>query len=122
MVFTVRCFKCGAQDVKLILGGRQILHARCQSCQTNLLAEILAFEQSALAPPPSPEPAQPEPPKADDAPTGFTPKQATARRKPGRDAQPTRELAPLPAPDTRRDEPTREISLDALKAPSSSKG
>jgi hypothetical protein len=119
MVFTVRCFKCGAQDVKLILGGRQILHARCQSCHTNLLAEILAFEQSVIAPPPAPEPA---PPKADDATTDSTPTQATTRRKPGRDAQPTRELAPLPvAQNERREEPTREIKLDALHAQGASK-
>lgn len=47
MVFQVRCFKCGAHEVRLILGGRQILHARCQSCHTNLLAEVMAFEQDA---------------------------------------------------------------------------
>lgn len=95
MVFTVRCFKCGAQDVKLILGGRQILHARCQSCQTNLLAEILAFEQALVAPP---EPTIELPPQADDAPTGSEQavEQPKPRRKPGRDTQPTRELKPVP--------------------------
>lgn len=94
MVFTVRCFKCGAQDVKLILGGRQILHARCQSCQTNLLAEILAFEQALVAP----TPPTIEIPEADDAPTGSEQavEQPKPRRKPGRDTQPTRELKPVP--------------------------
>ena len=45
MVFNVRCFKCGAQDVRLVMGGRAILHARCHSCQSNLLAEIMALEE-----------------------------------------------------------------------------
>ena len=46
MVFTVRCYKCGADAVRLVLGGRAILHARCHSCGTNLLAEVLAFEET----------------------------------------------------------------------------
>lgn len=113
MVFTVRCFKCGAQDVKLILGGRQILHARCQSCQTNLLAEILAFEQALLQPPPA-APATPEPPVADDAPTGDVPAPAPRpkqSRKPGRDTQPTRELKPISKPSPPSDDDTREMKL-----------
>ena len=48
MVFQVRCFKCGAHEARIILGGRQILHARCQACHTNLLAEVMAFEQDAM--------------------------------------------------------------------------
>ena len=44
MVFTVRCYKCGEDAVRLVLGGRAILHARCQACDANLLAEVLEFE------------------------------------------------------------------------------
>ncbi|MFU8803490.1 MAG: hypothetical protein ACNA8W_06755 [Bradymonadaceae bacterium] len=44
MVFRVRCFKCGAFEARLILGGREILHARCETCGTNLLAEVLDLE------------------------------------------------------------------------------
>ena len=47
MVFNVRCFKCGAHDVRLVLGGRAIIHARCHSCDTNLLAEVMALEEEA---------------------------------------------------------------------------
>lgn len=45
MVFTVRCFRCGEDAVRLVLGGRAILHARCQACDANLLAEVLEFEE-----------------------------------------------------------------------------
>ena len=45
MVFTVRCYKCGENSVRLVLGGRAILHARCQACSANLLAEVLALEK-----------------------------------------------------------------------------
>ena len=45
MVFTVRCFKCGESAVRLVLGGRAILHARCHACGSNLLAEVFDFEQ-----------------------------------------------------------------------------
>lgn len=45
MVFTVRCYKCGESAVRLVLGGRAILHARCHACGSNLLAEVLEFEQ-----------------------------------------------------------------------------
>ncbi|TXD42977.1 hypothetical protein FRC96_02180 [Lujinxingia vulgaris] len=48
MVFNVRCFKCGAHDVRLVLGGRAIIHARCHSCDTNLLAEVMALEEEAM--------------------------------------------------------------------------
>ena len=48
LVFTVRCFKCGDSAVRLVLGGRAILHARCHSCDANLLAEVLEFEQQVL--------------------------------------------------------------------------
>ncbi len=48
MVFTVRCYKCSADAVRLVLGGRAILHARCHACGTNLLAEVLAFEEETL--------------------------------------------------------------------------
>ena len=48
MVFTVRCFKCGESAVRLVLGGRAILHARCHSCDANLLAEVLEFEQKVM--------------------------------------------------------------------------
>lgn len=48
MVFTVRCFKCGEPSVRLVLGGRAILHARCHACNGNLLAEVLEFEQEVL--------------------------------------------------------------------------
>lgn len=63
MVFTVRCFKCGEKDVRLIMGGRSIIHARCHSCGANLLADVMEFEEeicrgeSPASPPPS-EPAQ----------------------------------------------------------------
>lgn len=49
MVFNVRCFKCGEEGVRLVLGGRAILHARCQSCDSNLLAEVMALEEEVLA-------------------------------------------------------------------------
>lgn len=45
MVFTVRCFKCGEHAARLVLGGRAILHARCQACDANLLAEVLSYEE-----------------------------------------------------------------------------
>jgi uncharacterized membrane protein YqiK len=48
VVFRVRCFMCGAHDVRLILGGREIIHARCQACNTNLLAEVHAIEAEAM--------------------------------------------------------------------------
>lgn len=48
MVFTVRCFKCGDSAVRLVLGGRAILHARCHACGSNLLAEVFEFEQQVL--------------------------------------------------------------------------
>ena len=48
MVFTVRCFKCGDSAVRLVLGGRAILHARCHACGTNLLAEVLEYEQEVM--------------------------------------------------------------------------
>lgn len=48
MVFTVRCFKCGDDAVRLVLGGRAILHARCHACGSNLLAEVFEFEQEVL--------------------------------------------------------------------------
>ena len=44
MVLIVRCFKCGQQDVRLIVGGRSIIHARCHSCGANLLEEVMEFE------------------------------------------------------------------------------
>ncbi len=47
MVFKVRCFKCGAHDVRLIMGNQQILHAQCHHCQANLLAEVMSFEEDA---------------------------------------------------------------------------
>ena len=47
MVFTVRCYKCGQESVRLVLGGRAILHARCHSCNANLLAEVLEYEERA---------------------------------------------------------------------------
>jgi DNA-directed RNA polymerase subunit N (RpoN/RPB10) len=46
VVFTVRCYKCGQEAVRLVLGGRAILHARCHSCNANLLAEVLEFEEN----------------------------------------------------------------------------
>ena len=56
MVFTVRCYKCGQEAVRLVLGGRAILHARCHSCNANLLAEVLEFEEkSKQAPAAQPE-------------------------------------------------------------------
>lgn len=44
------------------MGGRSIIHARCHSCGTNLLDEVMTFEQqvtgsSSKAPPPD-EPAR----------------------------------------------------------------
>ena len=50
MVFTVRCFKCGADSVRLVLGGRAILHARGHSCSSNLLAEVLQYEEACFEP------------------------------------------------------------------------
>lgn len=49
MVFNVRCFNCGEFKVRLILGGRAIIHARCHGCEKNLLAEIMEFEQQVMA-------------------------------------------------------------------------
>ncbi|MGM0557366.1 MAG: hypothetical protein ACQEVA_13365 [Myxococcota bacterium] len=49
MVFKVRCFKCGDEEARLILGGREIIHARCHACDANLLAEVLELEQEVLA-------------------------------------------------------------------------
>ncbi len=48
MVFQVCCFKCNENKVRLVLGGREIIHARCQACNSNLLAEILEFEQEVM--------------------------------------------------------------------------
>lgn len=45
VIHKVRCFKCGEPDVRLVMGSRQIIHARCKSCNANLLAEILELEQ-----------------------------------------------------------------------------
>ena len=45
MVFDVRCFKCGEPEVRLVLGGRNIIHARCHACESNLLAEVMEFER-----------------------------------------------------------------------------
>ena len=56
MVLTVRCFLCGEPSVRLIMGGRQILHARCQACHSNVLAEVLALEQDAQRQHRSPDP------------------------------------------------------------------
>ncbi len=50
MVFTVRCFKCGETAVRLVLGGRRILHAKCEGCQTNLLEEVMEFEATISLP------------------------------------------------------------------------
>ncbi len=44
MVFNVRCYKCGENEVRLVLGGRAIIHARCHGCDSNLLAEIMELE------------------------------------------------------------------------------
>lgn len=49
MVFQVRCFKCGEHQVRLVLGGRFIMHARCYGCDSNLLAEIMEFEEEVRA-------------------------------------------------------------------------
>lgn len=70
MVFTVRCFKCGEKDVRLIMGGRSIIHARCHDCGANLLAEVMEFEEevtgmSANQPPPEDPPTAPVPTVAD---------------------------------------------------------
>lgn len=45
MVFNVRCFQCGKHEVRLVLGGRSIIHARCHGCETNLLAEVMEFQR-----------------------------------------------------------------------------
>lgn len=47
MVLTVRCFKCGSHDARVVMGGREILQARCDDCDSNLLAEVLELEQEA---------------------------------------------------------------------------
>lgn len=44
MIYTTRCFKCGEMAVRLIMGGRSIIHARCHSCGSNLLDEVMRFE------------------------------------------------------------------------------
>ena len=49
MVFNVRCFKCGEHQVRLVLGGRAIIHARCHGCDSNLLAEVMKFEKQVYA-------------------------------------------------------------------------
>lgn len=60
MVFTVRCFKCGENDVRLIMGGRSIIHARCHSCEANLLDEVMQFEEHACGDEPVPPPEEPK--------------------------------------------------------------
>lgn len=50
MVFTVRCFKCGSGSVRLVLGGRKILHAKCEDCNSNLLKEVMEFEAGLTKP------------------------------------------------------------------------
>jgi transcription elongation factor Elf1 len=45
MVQTVRCYKCGTESVRLITGGRKIIHAHCDACDTNLLEEVSEFQQ-----------------------------------------------------------------------------
>lgn len=45
MVQTVRCYKCGAEAVRLITGGRKIIHAKCDGCDTNLLEEVVEFQE-----------------------------------------------------------------------------
>ncbi len=49
MVFNVRCFKCGEQEVRLVLGGRSVIHAQCHACDSNLLAEIMELEEEVRA-------------------------------------------------------------------------
>jgi len=49
VVFNVRCFKCGEQDVRLVLGGRSVIHAQCHGCDSNLLAEIMELEEEVRA-------------------------------------------------------------------------
>lgn len=49
MVFNVRCYKCGENEVRLVLGGRAIIHARCHGCDSNLLAEVMEFEEQVLS-------------------------------------------------------------------------
>jgi len=49
VVLIVRCFKCGKHDVRLIVGGRSIIHARCHSCGANLLEEVMEFEAAVQA-------------------------------------------------------------------------
>lgn len=41
------------------MGGRQILHARCQACHSNVLAEVLALEQDAQRQHRSPDTPEP---------------------------------------------------------------
>jgi len=45
MVQTVRCYQCGEEAVRLITGGRKIIHAHCDACDTNLLDEVVEFQQ-----------------------------------------------------------------------------
>lgn len=35
--------------MRLIMGGRAILHARCQACHANLLDEVMTFEAEVAA-------------------------------------------------------------------------
>lgn len=48
MFFNVRCFKCGEDAARVILGGRSILHAQCMACDSNLLKEVIEFEKQVL--------------------------------------------------------------------------
>lgn len=77
MVFNVRCFKCGQPEVRLVLGGRSIIHAQCHGCETNLLAEVMKFEQEVAAGRATHSAAEDEgyeesPPAASSAPTPET--------------------------------------------------
>lgn len=37
----VRCFKCGEEEaVQVMLMGKEIMQAKCESCHTDLLAEV----------------------------------------------------------------------------------
>jgi hypothetical protein len=48
MVVTVRCFKCGEDEARLVMGGREIMQARCEACSSNLLAEVLELEERTI--------------------------------------------------------------------------
>ena len=49
MVITVRCFICHEHAVRVIMGGRDILQARCKACGANILAKVMQIQKECEA-------------------------------------------------------------------------